>query len=161
VSEPSDVKGPDDPRDVRDSRKPSDARDVRDPRRKDDPRDPSASEVTEARRERDARIITQRVQDALVLGTVILIIVVLALVVGFVVNATGRISTITQDQLLVTHRQTATVQQQNDAQLCNQHDIVLAVRRLGLGFSKSLGLPVKPYKEIRPPSTEGLNCAST
>jgi hypothetical protein len=44
------------------------------------------------------------------------------------------------------------IQQQNNAQLCAQHDIILAVRKT----NRSLGLPVD---QIRPPDIEGIECA--
>jgi hypothetical protein len=51
----------------------------------------------------------------------------------------------------INQRQIAGVSQQNDAQLCAQHDITVAVRKIGL----KLGLPVE---DIVPPDVEGLNC---
>ncbi len=43
------------------------------------------------------------------------------------------------------------VQQQNDRQLCAQHDILVALRT----FMRTLGLPTD---NIRVPDTEGINC---
>ena len=47
--------------------------------------------------------------------------------------------------------QVAIVQQQNDAQICTQHDIVLAVKSIG----RKLGLPVD---DITVPDVKGLDC---
>jgi hypothetical protein len=51
----------------------------------------------------------------------------------------------------VNRQQVAVVKLQNDAQLCAQHDIVLAVRQIG----RKLGLPVS---DIIAPDVTGLEC---
>lgn len=45
------------------------------------------------------------------------------------------------------------IQKQNDLQLCAQHDIIVATRKIG----QKLGLPVR---DIMVPSVEGLNCVT-
>jgi len=47
--------------------------------------------------------------------------------------------------------QTNIVQHQNDTQLCAQHDITVAVKKIGL----KLGLPVD---DIVPPDVRGIDC---
>lgn len=71
-------------------------------------------------------------------------VVALALVIGLLFQVNAR-------QLDQIKRQNEATQQQNITQLCAQHDITIAVRKIGL----KLGLPVA---DIVPPTTEGLDC---
>ncbi len=48
-------------------------------------------------------------------------------------------------------RQVGVVQQQNDLQLCTQHDLTIAVRKIG----RKLGLPVD---DIAVPGVETIDC---
>lgn len=50
-------------------------------------------------------------------------------------------------------RQVTIVQEQNDLQLCTQHDLTIAVKKIG----RKLGLPVD---DITPPNVEAIDCAS-
>lgn len=56
-----------------------------------------------------------------------------------------------RDVAEINRRQLELVAQQNDAQLCAQHDIVIAVRKIGT----KLGLPVS---DIVPPDVAGIVC---
>jgi hypothetical protein len=75
---------------------------------------------------------------------VVLVVLWLAVITQQVLLSTSRISDINS-------RQIATVQRQNDAQLCAQHDIIVSVRKIG----SKLGLPVE---DITVPDVTGLDC---
>lgn len=92
----------------------------------------------------ESRWLSKRMQDNLFLIQIIVNIVVLGALLALMLVATIRISDINQ-------RQIAAVAQQNDAQLCAQHDIVIAVKQIG----HKLGLPVT---DIYVPDVAGLDC---
>lgn len=73
-------------------------------------------------------------------------IVVMAFLIGLLFTASQHLSDISQ-------RQIASVKAQNNAQLCNQHAMLLAIKQIGT----KLGLPTQ---DIKPPDIQGLNCAS-
>lgn len=96
--------------------------------------------------EEQRRLLDKRVIDALFIFQIVVNIVVLGALVALLFSATRDIATITEQQVVI-------VQQQNEAQLCAQHEIVVAVRKIGV----KLGLPVE---DIVPPDVEGLDCAT-
>jgi len=92
----------------------------------------------------DGGLISRRSQDKLFLIQIVLNIIVLGALLGLMLISTIRISDINR-------RQIEAVKQQNDAQLCAQHDITVAVRKIGL----KLGLPVE---DIVPPDVSAIQC---
>lgn len=89
-------------------------------------------------------LIPQRVLDGLNLLLIVVVILFLLTLTGFVFYATSKIGQFSRQQIEY-------VQHQNDAQLCAQHDIIVAVRKIG----QKLGLPVE---DIVVPNIEELNC---
>lgn len=77
---------------------------------------------------------------------IIAVIVTLGVLTASVVNAGRQVAEFNERQVLI-------VQEQNDLQLCTQHDITTAVRKIG----RKLGLPVD---DITPPNVEAIDCAS-
>lgn len=75
---------------------------------------------------------------------ILLVLAWMAIITSQVIVSTARIAEINARQII-------TVQQQNDQQLCVQHDIVSAIKKIGL----KLGLPVV---DIVPPDITGLEC---
>ncbi len=75
---------------------------------------------------------------ALVLGTLVYLTVT-------VVDASNSVKTFNEQQVRY-------VQDQNDLQLCTQHDLTIAVRKIG----RKLGLPVD---DITVPNVEDVPCA--
>lgn len=94
----------------------------------------------------DTPIVSQRSLQRLNLILVVLVVLVLGGVIAMNVYAAKAISDINR-------RQIAQVSHQNDLQLCAQHDMVFAIRKIGL----KLGLPVS---DIVPPDIRGLDCAT-
>lgn len=141
-----DPREPDDPRDVRDSRLPGEARDVRDERLPGDPRDVRDPLLARDKPDRIDRtgFPSDRLVRALALVMICLVIVGVMVMVGLVIRQGQQIANLNQ--------QTADfVISQNNAQLCAQHDIVNAVRKIGL----RLGLPVE---DINAPDVKELDC---
>jgi hypothetical protein len=54
----------------------------------------------------------------------------------------------------IDQRQVEQIKDQNDAQICARHDIVLAIKRIG----DDLNLP--GVRNLEPPSIEGIDCES-
>jgi hypothetical protein len=75
---------------------------------------------------------------------IVLVVLWMAVITQQVILSTSRITDINS-------RQIEAVKTQNDAQLCAQHDIVVAVKKIGT----KLGLPVS---DIVPPNTDGMDC---
>lgn len=100
--------------------------------------------MTKRLEENDDRWLTNRQTDVLFIVQVTLNIAAGVFIAVLVLLTLRQISEINQ-------RQIQAVQQQNNTQLCAQHDIVIAVRQIGV----KLGLPVD---DIRIPDVEGLNC---
>lgn len=146
---PRDPREPDDPRDVRDPRAPGEARDVRDERLPGDPRDVRDPLLTKDQPDVIDRkgFPSDRLIRALALGMICLVIVAVMLMVGLVIRQGQQIADLNQ-------RTGQIVISQNEAQLCAQHDIVVAVRQIG----RKLGLPVE---DIIVPNVEGLDCATS
>lgn len=94
----------------------------------------------------DDRILSRRALDALYITQIVANILVLGIIVAMLVVGAQRLSDIQTQQITI-------VQQQNDAQICTQHDIIISVRQI----ARSLGLPTE---DIVVPDVEGLNCPS-
>jgi hypothetical protein len=102
--------------------------------------------------------LSPRVLNIIFLAQVVVNIVVLGLIVAGLFFVIGRVDRQAKFQEEATQAQIEFVQGQNDKQLCAQHDIILAVRKLGRGFERALGLP--PLTNIDVPDVKGLDCAS-
>jgi hypothetical protein len=95
----------------------------------------------------DADVDTPKPRHLLVAVNWIMIVLVvlwMAIITQQVILSTSRISDINS-------RQIATVQEQNDTQLCAQHDITVAV----ISVARKLGLPTD---DIAVPDVAGLAC---
>jgi hypothetical protein len=111
-------------------------------------RDEAARTRDEAARDRediaDTRLAKRRTLDQLNWVMIALVLLWMAIVTQQVILAATHISDINT-------RQIESVKAQNNTQLCAQHDIVIAVRKIGL----KLGLPVV---DIVPPNVDGIEC---
>lgn len=90
------------------------------------------------------KALSRRVLDVLFVGQLLLVTIAVVLVVGFTIKTGLEIQQISE-------RQTLILQQQNNFQLCNQRDMLLALNDI----SRKLGLPPNDFVI---PDTEGLNC---
>ncbi len=90
-------------------------------------------------------LVSRRMLDFLFLIQIVVNIVVLALLGGLQYDATQTLADVQMRQV----QQAQVVQA--DA-LCNQREMLVAIRKIGL----KLGLPVE---DIRLPDVEGLDCA--
>lgn len=133
---PRDAREPGEPRDERDVRLPTDPRDVRDPLLTTDKPD-----VIDRK-----SFPSDRLVRALALGMICLVIVGVMIMVGLVIKQGQQIADLNR-------RTGVYVISQNNAQLCAQHDIVIAVKQIGV----KLGLPVD---DIVVPDVTGLPCES-
>jgi hypothetical protein len=136
----------DDPRDTRDSRAPGEARDERDERLPGDPRDvrdPLLTKDTPDLIDRTG-FPSDRLVRAAALFMIVLVVVGVMVMVGLVIRQGQQIAALNE-------RTGQAVLTQNETQLCAQHDIVIAVRKIG----EKLGLPVD---DIAVPNVEGLDC---
>jgi hypothetical protein len=88
--------------------------------------------------------LSRRVLDALFLAQVVLTVVVLSVVFVYTIQ-TGR------EVQQISERQIDYVELQNNAQICNQHDMLVALITIG----DKLGLPTD---DIVVPDVEGLDC---
>jgi hypothetical protein len=88
--------------------------------------------------------LSRRLLDVLFTGQLILVVIAVVLVVGYTIR-TG------QEVRQISERQTLILQQQNNFQICNQHDMLLALNDI----SRKLGLPPNDFVI---PDIEGLNC---
>jgi hypothetical protein len=137
---------PDDPRDTRDSRAPGEARDERDERLPGDPRDVRDPLLAKDKADVIDRsgFPSDRLVRALALSMIVLVIVAVMAMVGLVIRQGQQIANLnkaTADYIVA----------QNKAQLCAQHDITIAVKKIG----RRLGLEVT---DIVVPNVAGLNC---
>jgi hypothetical protein len=111
-------------------------------------RDEAARTRDEAARDRedvaDTRFAKRRTLDLLNWVMIVLVLLWMAIITQQVILAATHISDINT-------RQIATVQNQNDTQLCAQHDITLAV----ISVARKLGLPTD---DIAVPDIAGLEC---
>src|SRR4051794_37868240 len=89
-------------------------------------------------------LVSRRFLDMMLILQVVLNIIVLGLIIAFMILGAKRISDINQNQL-------DAVTTQNAQQLCNQHDMVQAVRLIG----EKLNLPVE---DIVPPPIGDIDC---
>jgi hypothetical protein len=93
----------------------------------------------------DRRFVSRRVLDILFIFQLFLNVIALTVLLSvsyLSFSTVGRID----------RRQVEAVQLQNDTQICAQHDLILAIKRVGV----DLNLPA--VRDIRPPSIEGINC---
>jgi len=88
--------------------------------------------------------LSRRVLDILFLAQLLLVGVVLLIMVVYSFQTAIEVQHISE-------RQSAYVQAQNNSQLCNQHDMLVALVNIG----DKLGLPTD---DIVIPDVEGLNC---
>lgn len=88
--------------------------------------------------------LSRRIIDWLFLLQVVLVVGVLLILTAYTVQTANQVQVISQRQIDI-------VQQQNNAQLCAQHDIIIATRQI----ARSLGLPTSG---IVVPNVEGLSC---
>lgn len=93
---------------------------------------------------KDNGFFPKRWLGALSVIQVVVNMAVLTFVIVAVLNATQRIGEVQQAQIEL-------VATQNQAQLCAQHDMTIAIRQIG----KKLGLPVE---DIYVPSVKGFDC---
>ena len=100
--------------------------------------------------------LSRRVLDLFFVFQIAANVVVLGILTAMMFLALDRINDQATRQDLIIKQQIEFVQTQNDVQLCTQHDIILAVQKLGRGFERVLGLP--PLANIDIPDTHGLNC---
>jgi heme/copper-type cytochrome/quinol oxidase subunit 2 len=111
-------------------------------------RDEAARTRDEAARDRedvaDKRFTKRRTLDLLNWVMIALVLLWMAIITQQVILAATRISDINT-------RQITTVQEQNDTQLCAQHDITVAV----ISVARKLGLPTD---DIAVPDIAGLAC---
>ena len=101
--------------------------------------------MTGSRRSGDSSAWLKRLIDVWTYLSVVVVVVALIALTTFVLQQQRQIADLNQ-------RQIAAVQHQNDLQICAQHDMLEAIKKIGL----KLGLPVR---DIHPPDTEGLDCA--
>lgn len=90
-----------------------------------------------------------RLRRWLYLSNSVLIVVVL----GTLIYLTASVLEASNDVQHFTEQQVEIIQDQNDLQLCTQHDITIAIRKIG----RKLGLPVD---DITVPHVEEIDCAS-
>jgi hypothetical protein len=128
------MRAPGEARDERDERLPGDPRDTRDPLQAKDK--PDLIDRT--------GFPSDRLVRAAALVMICLVIIGVMVMVGLVIRQGRQIAQLNDS----TGRY---VVAQNNAQLCGQHDITIAVKKIGL----KLGLPVE---DIIPPDVSGLNC---
>ena len=83
-------------------------------------------------------------------------IMVLGLIVAGLIYTLGELNQASERQEAITRVQIEFIQEQNDKQLCAQHDIIQAVRQLSRGLERVLGLP--SIAKIRVPNVSGINC---
>jgi len=101
--------------------------------------------VTGSRRSGDSSRLLKRLIDVWVyVGIVVVVVALIAL--------TASVLQYQRQSAELNRRQIMAIQQQNDLQICAQHDMLQAIKKIGL----KLGLPVQ---DIHPPDTEGLDCA--
>jgi hypothetical protein len=82
---------------------------------------------------------------------IVFVVLWLAVITQQVILSTSRNADTAKQIGEINQRQIETVREQNNAQLCAQHDIVIAVRKIGT----KLGLPVE---DIVPPNVDGIDC---
>lgn len=102
------------------------------------------------------RLLSRRVIDLFFIFQVAINVIVLGILVTMMFVALSRINDQASRQDLILKSQIEFVQNQNDIQLCTQHDIILAIQKLGRGLERALGLP--PLAHIDIPNTQGLKC---
>ncbi len=85
-----------------------------------------------------------RLRDRMFVALAVFAMCTMAVTSFFVVRTNETVSQINENQVAV-------VKAQSDAQICAQHDIVLAVREIG----RKLGLPVE---DIHVPDITGITC---
>jgi hypothetical protein len=83
-------------------------------------------------------------RDRLFVAVAVAAIITMALTSYLTVKTNATVDEVNRQQVII-------VQQQNNAQLCAQHDILVAVRQIG----RKLGLPVA---DIIVPDVTGLDC---
>jgi len=90
------------------------------------------------------RFLSRRVLDILFLAQLLLVATVLLIMVVYSIQTAVEVQHISE-------RQTEYVRVQNNAQLCNQHDMLIAL----VNIADKLGLPTD---DIVVPDVEGLHC---
>ncbi len=85
-----------------------------------------------------------QLRDRLFVALAIFAMFAMATTSFFVVRTSTSVAELNKNQVSI-------VQQQNDAQICTQHDIIIAVRQI----ARSLGLP---SDDIIVPDVSGLDC---
>jgi hypothetical protein len=93
----------------------------------------------------ERKFVSRRMLDALFIFQLFLNVIALTILLSVSYLAYDTVGQINE-------RQIEQVQSQNDTQICAQHDLILAIRRVGA----DLNLPA--VRDIRPPSIEGINC---
>lgn len=83
------------------------------------------------------------------------VLLAVAAIVAFTLTAYITIQT-NRTVAEINRRQIEAVQNQNNQQLCVQHDIILTVRQLAEGFRRTFGTP--QLAEIEVPDVTGLDC---
>lgn len=100
--------------------------------------------------------LSARVLNTVFISQVVINIIVLGLIIAGLVYALAQLNAQEARQEQITQTQIEIVQNQNNIQLCAQHDVILAVRKLDRGLERVLGLP--PLANIDVPRVKGLDC---
>jgi hypothetical protein len=104
-----------------------------------------------ATEERGRSLYPRRVLELLFVLQIVINILFLTWLAALQYRATHAIADLNHQQIAGVSAQITAAKRQNNIQICAQHDLTIALRKIGL----RLGLPVE---DIRPPTTKGIDC---
>ena len=100
----------------------------------------------------ERRFLTRRVLDLLFIAQLCLFAAICTIVVVFTIETAARVAQVREQQVAFAIEQNAAIQEQNVAQICNQYDMIVAVKLIGERLN------ILRTDDIALPDIEGLEC---